>query len=248
MADPMTKPDTSRTVNRPPPLPERKAPRGSAGALARARAFLTIQRLRTIDWVRRTWGWFRNRPWLSTGLAAAVLLVAAGGVYVAREGVPELELPDVEIFSPQTVADARAAVREHPGDAGAHRALGHALWAKKKRHAALMSYGKALALDAGAADGDMADHLVASFGSKDQDLAEAFIWKNKLVGAEDGLEGLVKSPRRKVRWARSARSTSSRRARAGTGRPPTSSTSTRPTAHCAAPPSRSSARLGRSGP
>jgi hypothetical protein len=195
VADPMKIPDTSKTV-RPPPLPSGG---GSGGMLARARAFLTIQRLRWIDRLRRSWGWCRNRPWLSGGLAAAVVLAAAGGVYVAREGVPEL--PDVELFSPSTVKDARAAVREHPADAAAHRALGHALWAKHKRHAALLSYSRALALDKGASDGEMVQNLVASFGGRDQELAEALIWKNKLVGAEDGLEKLVKSPRRKVRWA-----------------------------------------------
>ncbi len=204
MADPMTKPDTSRSANRPPPLPPGAARTPAAtksGAAARAKAFVTIQRLRTIDRVRRTWGWFRNRPWLSAGMVAAAALAVGGWVYVEKEGMPELpDLPDVEIFAPKTVAEARAAVRAHPGDAAAHRALGHALWEKRKRHAALLSYARALGIDKGAADGDVVQNLVASFGSRDQELAEGLIWKNKLVGAEPGLEHLVKSPRRKVRW------------------------------------------------
>jgi HEAT repeat protein len=197
----MTKPDTSKS-GRPPPLPARTPPATKGGAAARARAFLTIQRLRMIDRFRRTWGWFRNRPWLTAGVAAVVAAAIAGYVYVDREGIPELSLslPDVEIFAPRTVKEARQAVREHPGDAGAHRALGHVLWEKRKRHAALLSYTRALGIDTGVADADMVRNLVASFGTSDQDLAEALIWKNKLVGAEDGLERLVKSPRRKVRW------------------------------------------------
>jgi hypothetical protein len=198
------KPDTSKSANRPPPIPPgaaRTPPATKGPASARAKAFLTIQRLRTIDRVRRTFGWFRNRPWLSAGMAAAVALAVGGYVYVKREGLPELpSLPDVEIFAPKTVAEARRAVREHPGDAAAHRALGHALWDKRKRHAALLSYARALGIDRGAADDDMVQNLVASFGTGDQELAEGLIWKSKLVGAEPGLERLVKSPRRKVRW------------------------------------------------
>ncbi len=201
MADPTLKPDTSKNA-RPPPLPPgaRTPPATAGGAVARAKAFLTIQRLRSIDRVRRTFGWFRNRPWLSAGLGAAVAVAVAAGVYVEREGVPELPLPELEIFAPKTLKDARAAVREHPGDAGAHRALGGVLWDKKKRHAALVAYSRALAIDPGAGDSEVVQHLVASFGTRDQELAEQLIWKNKLVGAQAGLEHLVKSKHRKVRW------------------------------------------------
>lgn len=191
MADPIKKLETPRTdSSRPPPLSARTASAPRGGALARLKAFLAIRRIRVEAWVR-------NRPVLAAAAAAAVVLGVAAGVYVAREGVPEV---DVELFAPATVADARAAVREHPGDAGAHRALGHQLWAHQKRHAAVLAYGRALALDSGAADGDMVAHLVASFGGRDQALAETLIWKNKLVDAQRGLERLVKSPTRKVRW------------------------------------------------
>jgi hypothetical protein len=204
VADPIPKPDTSKGVNRPPPLPPgatRAAPAARGGPAARAKAFLTIQRLRMIDRVRRTWGWFRNRPWLSAGMVTAVALAVGGYVYVEKEGLPDLpDLPDIELFAPKTVAEARRAVREHPADAAAHRALGHALWDKRKRHAAVLSYARALGIDRGVADDGMVQNLVASFGSRDQELAEALLWKNKLVAAEPGLERLVKSPRRKVRW------------------------------------------------
>lgn len=196
MADPMKKQDTSKTELRPPPLPT-PARFAKGGALARAKAFVTIRRMRMADRARRLGGWFRRRPVVAAGIGAAVVLAAAAGAYVSVEGVPEL---DVELFTPMTVADARAAVRDRPSDAGAHRELGHALWSKGKRHAAVLSYGRALALDKGSADGEMVAHLVASFGGKDQDLAETLIWKSQLQGAQDGLEGLVKSPRRKVRW------------------------------------------------
>jgi hypothetical protein len=194
VADPTKKPDTSKTdLGRPPPLPSAPARTPALpkpGPFARLRAFLAIRRMRSS-------GWLRRRPVLAAVLGALVVLAAAGGAYVAKEGLPEL---DVEILAPRSVSDARAAVREHPADPGAHRALGHALWARSKRHAAVLSYGRALGLDASAADEELVTNLVASFGGKDQDLAETLIWKNKLVGAQSGLEALVKSPRRKVRW------------------------------------------------
>ena len=194
MADSTKKPDTSKTdPGRPPPLPSSPARTPAStkpGPLARVRAFLAIRRMRVGGWVRR-------RPVLAAAIGAVVVLGAAAGAYVAKEGVPEV---DVELLSPRTIAEARAAVREHPADPGAHRALGHALWSQRKRHAAVLSYGRALALDERAADDELVANLVASFGGNDQDLAEVLIWKNRLEGAQGGLEALVKSPRRKVRW------------------------------------------------
>ncbi len=197
MADPVKKPDVSRTESRPPPLPGRTPPSGRAGALARVRAFVTIRKLRAIDTVRRTVRWFRDRPRLSIALGAGAAVAIAAGVYAARQGVPEFEL---ELFAPKTVAEARAAAREHPADASAQRALGDQLWAHKKRHAAVLAYARALAIDAGAADGEMVASLLASFGTRDQELAETLIWKHKIVAAQPGLERLVKSSKRKVRW------------------------------------------------
>jgi hypothetical protein len=185
----MKKADPSKKLDGPPPLPSR-TPAAKAGALDRLKAFLAIRRIRAEAWIR-------NRPVAAATLAAAVVFAVVGGAYVAKEGAPEL---DIELFAPKTVAEARAAVREHPADAGNHRALGHQLWASRKRHAALLSYGRALALDKGIADDELVSNLVASFGGRDQELAEALIWKNTLVGAQPGLERLVKSPKRKVRW------------------------------------------------
>jgi len=196
MAEPVNKPDAKRTGS-PPPLPARTPPAPKAGALAQLKAFLMIRRLRAIDAVRRTARALGSRPRLSIGLGAAAALAVAAGVYVAREGVPEVQ---VDLFPPKTVAEARVAAREHPADADAQRALGHQLWKHRKRHAALGAYGRALALDPGAADGELVANLVASYGSRDQELAETLIWKNKLVAAQPRLEPLVKSPKRKVRW------------------------------------------------
>jgi hypothetical protein len=109
-------------------------------------------------------------------------------------------LPDIALFGPRTVADARASARAHPNDADAQRDLGHALWSSRRRHAAIAAYGRALSLNPGTADDKMTTNLVAAFGSKDQREAEALIWKNKIVGAEKGLEGLVRSKRPAVRW------------------------------------------------
>ncbi len=196
MAEPMKKPDAPKTSS-PPPLPERPQAARRAGALARVQAFLTIRRLRAIDALRRTARWLRRRPRVSIALGAVAALAIAAGVYVARQGVPGVEL---ELFAPKTVADARAAAREHPADAAVQRTLGHRLWASKKRHAALNAYGRALALDRDAADGEMVANLAASFGTRDQELAETLIWRNKLVAAQPRLEPLVRSSKRKVRW------------------------------------------------
>jgi hypothetical protein len=188
VAEPMKKADPSKPFSSPPPLPASPPPRGDA--LARLRAFLAIRRIRVEAWVR-------NRPALAATLGAVVVLAIVAGVYVAKEGVPEV---DVELFAPKTVAEARQAVREHPSDATNHRALGHQLWAHRKRHAALLAYGRALAIDRNVADDELVTNLVASFGGKDQELAETLLWKNKLAAAQPRLEPLVKSPRRKVRW------------------------------------------------
>ena len=188
MADPMTKAETSKQFKSPPPLPARPPPGGNA--LARLRAYLAIRRIRVEAWVR-------NRPVLAATAGAVVVLAIAAGVYVAKEGVPEV---DVELFAPKTVAEARQAVREHPADATNRRTLGHQLWTHRKRHAAVLAYSRALAIDRSVADDEMVSNLVASFGGRDQELAESLLWKNKLTAAQLRLEPLVKSPRRKVRW------------------------------------------------
>ncbi len=190
--------DVQRTdPSRPPPLPSRAAP-AKAGALARLKASLEIARLRLADRARRLRAWTRRRPALAAGGAVAVVLAIALGGYVAAEGVPELDL-DLP-GGPATVAEARAHARENPRDAAAQRDLGHALWSASHRRAALAAYGRALALDRGAGDDRMVANLVASFGGKGQRDAEALLWKNKLVAAEQPLEALVGSKRYAVRW------------------------------------------------
>lgn len=196
MARHVEKTDLSATEGGPPPLPGR-APTSLAGALARVKAFLAIRRLRAADAFRRAAAGLRRRPRASIAIGVVAAVAIAAGAYLAREGVPEIE---TQLFAPKNVAEARAAAREHPSDAAAQRALGHQLWASKKRHAALLAYGRSLALDRGAADADVAAHLVASFGTRDQELAETLIWKNKVVAAQPRLEPLVKSPKRSVRW------------------------------------------------
>jgi len=196
----LDKPEGSKTaLGRPPPLPAsaaRTSPAaGSGGALARVKAFLAIQRMRMADRARRAWAWVRRRPILAVTTGAVIVLAAAGGAAILTDSVPE-----VEIFAPDTIAEARAAVRARPNDAGARRDLGHALWAERKRHSAVLAYTRALALDRAVADDRTIANLLACFGGKDQDEAEALIWKNKLLAAQGGLEALVRSPRSRVRW------------------------------------------------
>jgi hypothetical protein len=197
MAD-FTKTETGRPqpppAQRPPPIPAPKARRTGPGALARAKAFLEIRRLRAADRRRRMRAWVRGHR-LATGIAAlgAVAAIAVGAA-VALDALPRLSL-----FSPPTLGDARREARAHPKDAGAQRDLGHAL-AAARQPGAVAAYRTALALDAGSSDGRMVDNLVAAFGTKEQEAAEEVIWRNKLLGAQKGLEALVSSPRSGVRW------------------------------------------------
>jgi hypothetical protein len=181
---------------RPPPLPK-PAPRPRSAALAGARAFLEIRRIRLADAARGLWQRVRRRPVLAGVVAAGVVVVAGLGAAVALDVLPDVELNP---FAAASVADADAEARAHPDDAVAQRALGHALWAAKKRHSAVRAYGRALAVDATVADDELVAHLVASFGRRDQREAETLIWKNKLVAAEEGLKRLVSSKAHGVRW------------------------------------------------
>lgn len=190
---------SSPPTQRPPPIPPQKgrAAPGSAaaGSLARLKAFVEIRRLRAAEMLRKAGTWVRAHK-AAAGIAAAAIVVAAGGALAVAFDA----LPEVDLFSPQTLAEARANARANPKEAGAQRDLGHALFAAKHRAAAVVAYRHALALDAGAADGKMVDNLVAAFGTKEQDEAEALIWKNKLTDAQPGLEKLVGSRSYGVRW------------------------------------------------
>ncbi len=180
--------------NRPPPLPGARVAAKSR-ATDRVKAFLAIRRMRLADRVRRLRGWARRRPALAAVAGVAILAAASAGAYVAVEG-----LPDLELFSPPTVANARANASSHPNDATARRDLGHAQWDAKRRRAAIASYARALALDREVADDRMAQNLAAAFGTRDQRRAEPLIWKYGLVGAQPRLEALVRSKRHAVRW------------------------------------------------
>ncbi len=181
---------------RPPPLrPQTPQTPARVRPLDHAKAFVTIKGLRLAGAARQLGAWVRRRP-VTAGVVGTVVVLAVGlGVAYSLDA-----LPDIALFGPRTVADARASARAHPNDADAQRDLGHALWSSRKRHAAIAASGRALSLNQGVADEKMTTNLVASFGTRDQREAEALIWKNKIVGAERGLEGLVRSKRPAVRW------------------------------------------------
>ena len=143
----------------------------------------------------RPWSAIRRHPALSAGILVAVLAAAAGGAWVAIEG-----LPDWAPLAPKTFAEIARHAQENPRDAAAQRDLGHAQWDAGRRARALASYGRALALDAGAADDRLVEHAVASFGRAEQEKAEVLIGKYKLTDAAKGLEPFTKSPRHAVRW------------------------------------------------
>lgn len=182
-------------AQRPPPLPPQKARPAAGGGFAKVKAFVEIQRLRASEALRRMIGWARRRKLAAAIAVLGIALAVAGGLAVAFDTMPSFGL-----FAPKNLAEARANTRTHPRDATAQRDLGHALFAARHPGAALAAYRKALALDAGIADDRMVENLVAAFGSKEQDEAEALIWKNQLGGAQKGLEALVGSRRSGVRW------------------------------------------------
>jgi hypothetical protein len=190
--------DINKTeTGRPPPLPRPQQPakQRTGGLLASARAFIAIRRLRAADALRSFGQWVRRRKLAASLAGAGIVLAIAGGVAFALDA-----LPDLELLSPETLAEARAEAKEHPKDAGAQRDLGHALFAGKHRAAAVAAYRHALQLDAGIADERMIENLVSSFGTKEQEAAEAVIWKNGLVDAQPRLEPLVRSRSHGVRW------------------------------------------------
>ncbi len=195
---PNPKPEKSAPVRppAPPPLPG-DPPAHKAGVLDRLKASITIVEMRAIYRARRLWALVKRRPIVSGISVAVIALAAAAAVAVATDSLPDVEL---DLLSPATVTDARANARSHPNDPAAQRDFGHALWASKRRHAAVARYARALAIDPGVADDEMIANLVASFGGGDQRKAEALIWKSKLTGAERGLEQLVSSKRHGVRW------------------------------------------------
>ena len=90
--------------------------------------------------------------------------------------------------------------REQPRSAAAWKGYGRALFDAGRRRAGLRAYGRALALDAGTADGTMVEDLLACFGRPQQPRAEALIARYRLARASDGLERLARHKRHSVRW------------------------------------------------
>lgn len=189
--------DRNPDPRRPPPLPATVVSPPRPVGMAHVKAFLAIRRLQVRDAWRRLAGRVRRRPVLASAAAAAVALAAGLAAAVALDLVPEL---DLGIGTPETVAEATERARTHPDSAAAQRDLGHVLSAAKKPRAALVAYGNALRIDPGVADERMIGQLLASYGTRDQPVAEALITKHKLVAADEGLQKLTRSRQRRVRW------------------------------------------------
>jgi len=176
----------------------RKKPADPASPLTAVRAPLSV-RLRTgparalrAVW-RRPADFARRHPVLGAVAALAVLAAIAGGAALAF-------VPRAAMFAAPTLADLRERARAHPSDASAQRALAHAQWDAGQRRAALASYGRALGLDAGAADRTTIDDLVSAFGTPEQAEAAAVIVKHRLADAAPGLERFTRSSTYSTRW------------------------------------------------
>jgi hypothetical protein len=185
----------------PPPLPTPAvAPAlASPPRFARARAFLAIQRLRADDLARRAVAAGQRHPAAVASGFAAVLVLAGAAVAAGLGVLPGI--PAAGAAAPAAMmAEARAVAAARPDDATLQRDLGHALWAARKRPAALAAYRHAVALDPGVADDQVIANLLAAFGTPEQRTAEGIIWKAKLVAAEPGLQRLVRSKQPDVRW------------------------------------------------
>jgi len=137
----------------------------------------------------------RRRPGPVIAVVAVAAAAAAGGAWIALEG-----RPDWGPLAPTSLAELTQHVRENPRDAAARRDLGHAQYAAGRRRDALVSYGRALAIDTGAADDRLVENAVASFGRHEQDKAEALIVRYQLGAAAKDLEPLTRNPRYSVRW------------------------------------------------
>ena len=179
----------------PPPLPS-SSPSAHGRALAHVKAAIAVARLRIADRGRRLRAAARRRPVLASLAAAAVALAMLVTAAVALD----VEAPVIPGLSPQNVVTAREQAKAHPDDATAQRDLGHALWSAGKRKGAIAAYAKALAKDPSVADERLAANLVAAFGTKLQDRAQALLVRHHVKGAEKGLVALTHSPRRSVRW------------------------------------------------
>lgn len=141
----------------------------------------------------------RGRPWIAVAVAAAVL---AGGLGAAVALTQPGDSAFLDAIRPQR-ADLRALARrarQQPRSAAAWKGYGQALFAAGQRRGGVRAYGRALALDAGSADGAMADDLLSCFGRREQRRAEALLVRYRMARAAGGLQKLARDARRPVRW------------------------------------------------
>ena len=141
----------------------------------------------------------RGRPWLAVAVAAAVL---GGGLAAAVALTEPGDSVLLDLIRPQRsgLRELARRTREQPRSASAWKAYGKGLFDAGKRRAGVRAHGRALALDAGSADGGMVEDLLACFGHGEQGRAEALIARHRLTRAADGLEKLARNQRYSVRW------------------------------------------------
>jgi serine/threonine-protein kinase len=141
----------------------------------------------------------RGRPWLAVAVAAAVL---GGGLAAAVALTEPGDSVLLDLIRPQRpgLRELARRTREQPRSASAWKAYGKGLFDAGKRRAGVRAHGRALALDAGSADGGMVEDLLACFGHGEQGRAEALIVRYRLTRAAEGLGRLAQSKRQPVRW------------------------------------------------
>jgi serine/threonine-protein kinase len=141
----------------------------------------------------------RGRPWLAA-LAAMVLLAGGLGVAVAVTEPGDSAFLDLVRPERPSLRELARRTREQPRSAAVWKGYGEALFDAGKRRAGVRAYGRALALDAGSADGTMVEDLLACFGRAEQPRAEKLIARHRLTRAANGLEKLARNQRHSVRW------------------------------------------------
>lgn len=146
-------------------------------------------------------GQLRRKPLWIAGLAAAVLVVAAGA-YLAIAGAPHwtpvMAIRD-QLVKP-TIAELVERTKRDPTDGGSHLQLGHAWFEAKKRGPAVREYERALVQDRKFADEQLLANLVSCFGTPEQGDAASVITRFKLVEIEPKLDDLATDARYNVRW------------------------------------------------
>lgn len=142
--------------------------------------------------------WRRSRAfWFGVGTAA---LVGGAAAMVAFDAVPEVVEDLRGGLAHATPAELRERLKKDPKDADARVALGHGLFAARKRAAALKEYDRALTVDKDAVDEQLLSNLVAAFGTKQQGDAASILVRHKLVAAEPKLDDLASHKSYTVRW------------------------------------------------